>query len=84
MAFRVYCPVCKKVARIESSNSVSRQLKQAYCTCSNPECGHAFVMNVEFDHTISPSALSLPPELRERLRRTAPTEQATLFSDQSA
>ncbi|MCJ2164644.1 MULTISPECIES: ogr/Delta-like zinc finger family protein [unclassified Pseudodesulfovibrio] len=80
MAFRVYCPICKRVARIESSNSMSRQFKQAYCACSNPECGHTFVMNVEFSHTLSPSALSLSKELRDRIRETAPTEQGSLFS----
>ena len=81
MAFRVYCPVCKKVARIESSNSMDRQFKQAYCACTNPECGHTFVMNVEFSHTISPSALSLSEALRDKLKRTAPTEQASLFAE---
>jgi hypothetical protein len=83
MAFRVYCPICKRVARIESSNAMNKQLKQAYCSCSNPECGHTFVMNVEFSHTLSPSALSLTPELRDRMRRTAPMEQGTLFSEQA-
>lgn len=79
MAFRVYCPICNKVARITSSNSMDTQFKQAYCACTNPECGHTFVMNVEFSHTLSPSALSLSKELRDKIRETAPVEQASLF-----
>ncbi|WP_419787328.1 ogr/Delta-like zinc finger family protein [Pseudodesulfovibrio sp.] len=84
MAFRVYCPICKQVARITSSNSMDTQFKQAYCTCSNPECGHTFVMNVEFSHTLSPSALSLSEGLREKIRDTAPMEQASLFGNEKA
>jgi len=81
MAFRVYCPTCGKVARITSSNNMNLQLKQAYCTCSNPECGHTFVMNVEFDHTLSPSALSIPEGLRKQIQETDPAHQASLFQD---
>ncbi|WP_413481714.1 ogr/Delta-like zinc finger family protein [Serratia proteamaculans] len=33
-------------------------LADVYCTCSNPECGHRFVANVMFSHTLCPSALS--------------------------
>ncbi|BCS89980.1 ogr/Delta-like zinc finger family protein [Pseudodesulfovibrio sediminis] len=81
MAFRVYCPTCGKVARITSSNNMNRQFKQAYCICSNPACGHTFVMNVEFDHTLSPSALSIPENLRKQIRETDPAHQASLFQD---
>ncbi|EJJ1126596.1 toprim domain-containing protein [Escherichia coli] len=48
-----------------------------YCYCSNVECGHSFVMNVAFSHSVSPSALNgqgrvkelidaIPPEGREK------------------
>ncbi|MBI9080285.1 MAG: ogr/Delta-like zinc finger family protein [Pseudodesulfovibrio sp.] len=80
MAFRVHCPSCGKVSVIQSSNEMNPQIKQAYCACSDPECGHTFVVNVEFSHTLSPSAHDLPPDLRKRIRETAPNEQAALFS----
>ncbi|HHG8588274.1 MULTISPECIES: ogr/Delta-like zinc finger family protein [Citrobacter] len=53
------------------------QLYDVYCYCSNVECGHSFVMNVAFSHSVSPSALNgqgrvkelidaIPPEEREK------------------
>ena len=84
MAFRVRCPSCGKVAAIQSSNEMDSQLKQIYCACSDPECGHTFVMNVEFSHTLSPSAHDLPEDLRKRIRETAPAEQAALFQNEKA
>ncbi|EAX4645221.1 transcriptional regulator, partial [Salmonella enterica] len=29
-----------------------------YCACNNVECGHTFVVNMTFSHTLSPSALT--------------------------
>lgn len=78
MSFRVRC-MCGKLARICSSNEIETGFKQAYCQCTDPMCGHTFVINIEFDHTISPSALTLPEELRKRISSTAPAEQGSLF-----
>jgi hypothetical protein len=52
-------------------------MSHIYCYCSNVECGHSFVMNVAFSHSVSPSALNgqgrvkelidaIPPEEREK------------------
>lgn len=35
-----------------------KMFADVYCTCSNPECGHRFVANVTFSHTLCPSALT--------------------------
>lgn len=78
MAFRVRCK-CGNKARICSSNEVGADLKQVYCQCTDPNCGHTFVMNIEFSHTLSPSALDFPDDMRRRIRETAPAEQASLF-----
>ncbi|SOB60548.1 Transcriptional activator Ogr/delta (fragment) [Pseudodesulfovibrio profundus] len=80
MAFRVYCPICEDVAVIHSSNAVDPKLKEAYCYCTNQDCGHSFVMSIEFSHTVSPSALSLPQDLRKRISETQPEQQASLFA----
>ncbi|EAY1735605.1 transcriptional regulator, partial [Salmonella enterica] len=34
------------------------QLSDIYCACNNVECGHTFVVNMTFSHTLSPSALT--------------------------
>ncbi len=84
MAFRVHCPTCGKVAVITTSNEMDPSIKQAYCACKDPECGHTFVVNVEFSHSLSPSALNLPEELRRRIRETQPDQQSSLFQKEEA
>ena len=74
------CPTCGAKARIESSNEVSTTLKQLYMSCSDTICGHTWVSNLEFSHTLSPSSLSMPENITEQLRVTSPTQQAELFS----
>ncbi|GDX04839.1 ogr/Delta-like zinc finger family protein [Buttiauxella sp. A111] len=73
---RIYCPECSEVAMIKKTNRKHAQISDVYCACSNVECGHTFVMNVTFSHTLSPSAIthghmlkgvieSIPPERRQ-------------------
>ncbi|AUI87688.1 transcriptional regulator [Vibrio azureus] len=53
---RVICPECGAKACIQKSNRISTSYSDLYCSCSDPECGHTFVMNLSFSHTLSPSA----------------------------
>lgn len=53
---RVLCPECGQKSRIQKSNRLSSQHADLYCSCSDPECGHSFVMNLSYSHTLSPSA----------------------------
>lgn len=72
-----YCPECASAAKVRKTNRKHPKLSDVYCYCSNVECGHTFVMNICFSHTISPSALggqgrvkelmdALPPEGRQK------------------
>ena len=80
MAVKIRCDRCGSTARIESSVEISASFKTLYCSCRNPECGHTFVMNLEFSHTLSPSALDLPEELRAKVRSAGcRQEQQALF-----
>lgn len=79
-AIRVRCNICGSVARVNSSKEVGGGLKQLYCSCQNVECGHTFVCDLTFSHTLSPSAKSLPERLRERVRKSSVQEQQKLFS----
>jgi hypothetical protein len=76
---RVLCPECGCKARIQKSNRLSACVSDLYCSCSDPECGHTFVMNLSFSHTLSPSAKTthqltfdlvkaLSPEQRQQLK----------------
>lgn len=53
---KVFCPVCEAAAVIRKSNRKHRELADLYCACSDVECGHTFVLQLTFSHTLSPSA----------------------------
>ena len=53
---RIDCPACGEKAIIKKTVRKHRELSDLYCACSDYECGHTFVMNVTFSHTISPGA----------------------------
>ncbi|TOC50942.1 transcriptional regulator [Vibrio parahaemolyticus] len=77
---RVLCPECGEKSRIQKSNRISSGYADLYCACSDAECGHTFVMNLSYSHTLSPSAKTtsqlafnlvkaLPPEQRQSLKQ---------------
>ncbi|GKW16396.1 hypothetical protein PEC301937_23450 [Pectobacterium carotovorum subsp. carotovorum] len=53
---RVYCPECGTVARVKKTHRKHPHISDIYCACTDVECGHTFVMNMTFSHTLSPSA----------------------------
>lgn len=53
---KVECPDCGAKAVIKKTNRKHREIADVYCACSDVECGHTFVLNLTFSHTISPSA----------------------------
>ena len=61
---RVICTACNSNAVIKKTVRKHRELSDLYCACSDFECGHTFVMNMTFSHTISPSAKSQGSLLR--------------------
>jgi hypothetical protein len=77
----VRCNRCGSPAVIDSSKEISDVAKHLYCMCKNVECGHTFVVIMEFSHTLSPSALDLPEEVRERLKGYSRTQQQQLFAE---
>lgn len=77
---RVMCPTCGQRARISKTNRLSLVHADLYCSCTDAECGHTFVVNLSFSHTLSPSSSSasnlvielvnaLPPEARKQLQQ---------------
>ncbi|EPR43125.1 transcriptional activator Ogr/delta [Desulfovibrio sp. X2] len=73
---RIICDRCKSKAIITTTRELTPQFRKLYCACTNPECGHTFVVNVEFSHTLSPSALDLPDTVRQALRSCSTPTQA--------
>lgn len=56
MAFTVICKDCGHRAVITKTNRKHPELYDIYCACKNPHCGHAFVAQFTFSHSIRTSA----------------------------
>ncbi|MFM2599870.1 ogr/Delta-like zinc finger family protein [Vibrio fortis] len=75
---RVICPECGEKARIQKTNRISASYNDLYCSCSDPECGHSFVMNLTFSHTLSPSAKTTSQLAFEMVKALAPEQRQEL------
>lgn len=75
---RVSCPECGAKSRIHKTNRISNSYSDLYCSCSDPECGHSFVMNLSFSHTLSPSAKTTSQMAIDLVRALAPEQRQEL------
>lgn len=75
---RVMCPSCGAKAIIGKTNRLSLGHANLYCSCSDPECGHTFVSDLSFSHTLSPSAKSASSLIFELTKAMSPAQRQTL------
>jgi hypothetical protein len=76
---RIYCKECGGKGRISSRNDLSKEFATLYCSCLSPACGHTWVANLTFSHTLSPSAQAIDRLLFDRLRDMPAALQRELF-----
>lgn len=76
---RVTCRYCEGKALISKVEDVSSSLQKLYCMCLSFECSHKFVMDLEFSHTVKPSAKNLDDCLIERFRELSSVQQLQMF-----
>lgn len=82
---KIKCPDCGSQAVIKKTNRKHRDIADIYCACADVECGHTFVMNLTFSHTLSPSAKSGDAMLQQLISNMSPHQkQITLDLLQSA
>ncbi len=53
---KVFCNECGSPATVSKTNRKTPHFSDLYCQCNDVECGHTFVMNMTFSHTLSPSS----------------------------
>jgi len=75
---RVLCTVCGKKAVIGKTDRISSAHANLYCSCSDPECGHTFVANLSFSHTLSPSSHTTSELISHLARALAPEQRKAL------
>ncbi|HEI8889366.1 TPA: ogr/Delta-like zinc finger family protein [Proteus mirabilis] len=71
----IYCPECGEKAMIKKSNRKHKELTDLYCACRDPLCGHAFVLNLTFSHTLSPSAKKQDALLLAMIKNLSPQQR---------
>ncbi|PWF54485.1 transcriptional regulator [[Kluyvera] intestini] len=82
---KIKCPDCGSPAIIKKTNRKHREIADIYCACADVECGHTFVMNLTFSHTLSPSAKSGDAMLQQLITNMSPEQkQITLDLLQAA
>ncbi|MGP1832246.1 ogr/Delta-like zinc finger family protein [Shewanella frigidimarina] len=75
---RVLCTSCGKKAIIGKTDRLSVEHANLYCSCSDPECGHTFVANVSFSHTLSPSAKTSSQLVKQLVNAMSPENRKQL------
>ncbi len=75
---RVVCN-CGHKGRIASREEVTRAFVKLYCQCLDATCGHTWVANLTFSHTLSPSSQTFERMLIDRLREMPRAKQRELF-----
>lgn len=53
----VFCKVCHHKSAITKTQKEHPELSRIYCQCLNPQCGHRFVLNLQFSHSTKTSQL---------------------------
>lgn len=76
---RINCKACGEKARIRSREELSPTFVKLYCQCLDVHCGHTFVMNLTYSHTLRPSAGAIDQLLFDRLNQLPATQQRQLF-----
>ena len=76
---RVECKECGSKGRITSRENVSALFADLYCQCGSARCGHTWVSQLTFSHTLNPSAQSVDKSLFDRLRSMPVEKQQELF-----
>lgn len=80
------CKECGASAFIQKTARLHPELAVQYCACSNKQCGHTFVQNITFSHTLTPSAKTTDIWLKAAVKGMNPQQRKTLmeFLQQSA
>ncbi|HGW8565632.1 TPA: ogr/Delta-like zinc finger family protein [Pseudomonas aeruginosa] len=76
---RIYCKACGGKARISSRNELSPLFTNLYCSCLDARCGHTFVMQLSFSHSLRPAGGEVDQMLFDRLQELPRQQQREIF-----
>lgn len=76
---RIYCKACGGKSRISSRSDLSPVFTNLYCSCLDARCGHTFVMQLSFSHSLRPAGGEIDQMLFDRLQELPPQQQRDIF-----
>ncbi|MBC3410074.1 ogr/Delta-like zinc finger family protein [Pseudomonas sp. SWRI51] len=76
---RIYCTACDHKGRISSREETTRAYAKLYCQCLNAECGHTWVSELTFKHTLRAPAQRQTTLLLDHIRSLPSDRQHELF-----
>lgn len=77
---RVYCKVCKGKGKIATPRRVTDEFSKLYCQCLNPECGHRWVSNLSYSHSLDEPVRTLDTLLLDHFREMPASQQQQLLA----
>ena len=80
---RITCK-CGHRGRIASRDQLSNDFAKLYCQCLDATCGHTWVANLTFSHTLSPSAQAMDRLIFDSLKNLSRNQQRELFDQLGA
>jgi hypothetical protein len=78
---QIDCKECGGTAIIHSRKKLDIKVSQLYCSCKNPECGHTFVMDLCFSHSLSPSSRQTQNMVLDFLRALPDNERQLMLAN---
>ncbi|EDT6692633.1 ogr/Delta-like zinc finger family protein [Salmonella enterica subsp. enterica] len=72
---KIICPECNSNSTIKKTVRKHPHLSDVYCACNNVECGHTFVVNMTFSHTLSPSAITSDRAIKTLIDMMSPGQR---------
>ncbi|MFB2830291.1 ogr/Delta-like zinc finger family protein [Aeromonas jandaei] len=75
---RVFCRECGGKGKITKTQRFSADTSDSYCQCNDPECGHTWVIQHSFKHTLSPSAFTTTQLALSLIKSLGPDGRKTL------
>lgn len=74
----IYCKICNGKAVVSRTEQMTSDYSKLYCSCRNPNCGHRFVMNLEFSHTTKTSLLTQKDLISYLVKNLSHSDKAEL------
>ncbi|MBE2895582.1 transcriptional regulator [Pasteurellaceae bacterium HPA106] len=75
----IYCKFCSSPCVINKTERMHHDLSRFYCSCRNHECGHRFVLSVEYSHATRASSYVKNSLIHHLINQLSDKEKADII-----